>query len=92
MCSKEESEGGKVTIDFIYSDTCPDCPPARKTVERVTEDFDDVVVNYHRARQVPEKVDKHDVTHIPTIIIDGEVSYVETVNDKDLKEKLEDKL
>lgn len=92
MSSKEESEGAKVNIDFIYSDTCPDCPPARKTLERVVEDFDDVTVNYQRARDVPEKVDEHDITHIPTVIIDGEVSHVETVNDKELKETLEDKL
>jgi len=92
MSSKKESDEEKVTIDFIYSDTCPDCPPARKTVERVVEDFDDVVVNYYRAKDVPEKVDEYDITHIPTVIIDGEVSYVETVNDKEFKEQLETKL
>ncbi|MBS3817272.1 MAG: thioredoxin family protein [Candidatus Thermoplasmatota archaeon] len=89
MCTKEEKE---VKIDFIYSDTCPDCPPARKTVERITEDFDGVEINYFRAKDVPEKVKEYDITHVPTIIIDDEISHVETVNDKELKEELEKKL
>ncbi len=80
-----------VNIDFIYSDTCPDCPPAKKTVERVVKEFEDVEVNYLRAKDVPEKLDEYDITHIPTIIIDGEVSHVEVVNDKELKEKIQEK-
>ncbi|MFP3871354.1 MAG: thioredoxin family protein [Candidatus Natronoplasma sp.] len=82
-------EDPKVEIDFIYSDTCPDCPPARQTLERVTKDFENVEVNYLRAKEALEKVDEHDITHIPTIIIDGEVAHVETVNDKELKENIE---
>ncbi len=88
--STEEDEN--VTIDFIYSDTCPDCPPARKAVERVTEDMTSVEVNYHRPKDVLEMVDEYNITHVPTIIIDGEVAFVETVNDKELKEKIEEKL
>lgn len=85
-------EKANVSIEFIYSDTCPDCPPARKAVERVTEDMTSVEVNYHRPKDVPEMVDEYDVTHVPTIIIDEEVAFVENVNDKDLKEKIEEKL
>ncbi len=81
-----------VSIDFIYSDTCPDCPPAKKTVERVTEDMEGVKVNYHRPKDVPEMVTEYDITHVPTIIIDGEISFVEKVNDKELKEIIESKL
>ncbi len=86
------TEEAKVSIEFIYSDTCPDCPPARKTVERVTEDMEEVEVNYHRPKNVPKMVDEYDITHVPTIIIDEEVSFEENVNDKELKEKIEDKL
>ncbi len=82
----------KVSIDFIYSDTCPDCPPARKAVERVTKDMPSVEVNYHRPKDVPEMVAEYDVTHVPTIIIDGEVAFVESVNDKELKERIEEAL
>ncbi|MFP4001095.1 MAG: thioredoxin family protein [Candidatus Natronoplasma sp.] len=89
MSTEEKSN---VSIDFIYSDTCPDCPPARKAVERVIDGMDSVEVNYHRPKDVPEMVDEYDVTHVPTIIIDGEVEFVETVNDKELKEKLEEKM
>ncbi len=87
----EENEQ-MVSIDFIYSDTCPDCPPARKAVERVTEDIDGVKVNYHRPKDVPEMVAEYDITHVPTIIINGEVSFVEKVNDKELKEIIEAEL
>ncbi|MEF8873481.1 MAG: thioredoxin family protein [Candidatus Thermoplasmatota archaeon] len=83
-------ENPRVEIDFIYSDTCPDCPPAREALERVIDDFnDDVNVNYLRAKDVPEKVDEHDITHIPTVIIDGEVAHVETVDEKELEEKIQ---
>ncbi len=81
-----------VSIDFIYSETCPDCPPAKKAVERVTEDMDDVEVTYHRPRDVPEMVAEYEITHVPTIIINGEVSFVEKVNDKELKEIIEAEL
>ncbi len=87
-----EEKEAKVSIDFIYSDTCPDCPPAKKTVERVTEDMDDVEVNYHRPKDVPEMVAEYGITHVPTIIINDEVSFVEQVNDKELKEIIEAKL
>ncbi|MBS3781060.1 MAG: thioredoxin family protein [Candidatus Thermoplasmatota archaeon] len=85
-------EKPQVSIDFIYSDTCPDCPPARKTVERVTEDMEDVEVNYHKPKDVPDMVTEYGITHVPTIIIDDEVSFVEQVNDKELKDRIEEKL
>ncbi len=87
-----EEKEPMVSIDFIYSDTCPDCPPARKAVERVTKDMEGVEVNYHRPKDVPEMVDEYDITHVPTIIINDEVSFVEQVNDKELKEIIEEKL
>ncbi|MEF8832765.1 MAG: thioredoxin family protein [Candidatus Thermoplasmatota archaeon] len=87
-----EEKEPMVSIEFIYSDTCPDCPPARNTVERVTEDMEDVKVNYHRAKDVPEMVDEYDITHVPTIIVDEEVAFVEQVKDKELKESIEEKL
>lgn len=84
------SKEDKITIDFIYTDTCPDCPPAKKTVKRVTEDRDDIEVKYHLPKDVPEMVDEYDITHVPTIIINEEVAFVEKVNDEELEEYLED--
>ncbi len=90
MTSEEDP---KVEIDFIYSDTCPDCPPAKETLERVIKDLndDDIIVNYLRAKDAAKKVEKYDITHIPTVIIDGEVAHVETVSDKELKENIQKK-
>ncbi len=82
----------QINIEFIYSDTCPDCPPAKKIVENVTEDMENVKVDYKRAKNSPEMIKEHEITHVPTIIIDGEVAFIETLTEKDLEEKLNDKM
>lgn len=82
----------QINIDFIYSDTCPDCPPAKRIVENVTEDKENVNVNYKRAKDSPKIIKKYDITHVPTIIIDGEVAFIETLTEKDLEEKLNEQV
>ncbi len=84
-----EKDEKNIEIDFIYTDTCPDCPPAKETVKRVTEDMDQVEVKYHLPKDVPEMVDEHDITHVPTIIINGEVAFVENIEDDELKDYIE---
>lgn len=80
----------QINIEFIYSDTCPDFPPAKRIVENVTEDMENVKVEYKRAKDSPKIIKKHEITHVPTIIIDGEVEFIETLTEKDLEEKLND--
>ncbi|MFP4050447.1 MAG: thioredoxin family protein [Thermoplasmata archaeon] len=81
-----------INIEFIYSDTCPDFPPAKRIVENVTENMGNINVNYLRAKDSPKKIREHDITHVPTIIIDGEVAFIETITEKDLEQKLKDKM
>lgn len=82
----------QINIEFIYSDTCPDCPPAKRIVENVTEDMENVKVEYLRAKDSPKIIKDHEITHVPTIIIDGEVAFIETLTEKDLEQKLNDKI
>ena len=77
-------------IEFIYSKTCPDCPPAKEIVERVKDDYEDLSVEYILAKNSPEIVDKYDITHVPTIVIDGDVVFVEELDEEELKEKIEE--
>ncbi|MFW5927996.1 MAG: thioredoxin family protein [Thermoplasmatota archaeon] len=79
----------QIHIEFIYSDTCPDCPPAKRIVENVTDDMENIKVDYKRAKDSPGIIKKHEITHVPTIIIDGEVAFIETLTEKDLEEKLD---
>lgn len=82
----------QINIDFIYSDTCPDYPPAKRIVENVTEDMENVNIDYKRAKDSPKIIKEHEITHVPTIIIDGEVAFIESLTEKDLEQKLNDKL
>jgi len=82
----------QINIEFIYSDTCPDCPPAKRIVENVTEDMKNVKVEYLRAKDSPKIIKDHEITHVPTIIIDDDVAFVETLTESKLEKKLKDKM
>lgn len=84
------SEEGKVTIEFIFSDTCPDCPPAKELLERVVPEFQNVEVKYLEARDSPELIEKYDITHVPTVVINEKVVFVESLTEKKLREKLQE--
>lgn len=86
--NKEKNNG--VDIEFIYSDTCPDYPPAKEIVERVVEDYEGVNVNYLQVKDNAEKIKKYDITHVPTIVINGEVEFVETLTVEKLKDRIEE--
>lgn len=86
-----QDDDPKLEIEFIYSETCPDCPPAKEILEKVIEDFEGVNVEYIKVKNASEKLKEYDITHIPTVIIDGEVAHVETVEEKELRENIERK-
>lgn len=77
-------------IEFIYSETCPDCPPAKEIVERVKDDYDDLTVEYILAKENPGILDKYDITHVPTIVIDENVEFEEELTENDLRGKIEE--
>jgi len=87
--SEKEAES-KVCIEFIFSDTCPDCPPAKELVERIVPEFEDVDVKYLEARNNPGLIEKYDITHIPTIVINEEVAFVESLTEAKLRTKIQE--
>ncbi len=87
----DDVEPSTINIEFIYTDTCPDCPPARRVLERVADEYDDIDVEYLLAEENPDKLHEHDVTHVPTIVVDGEVSFVESLTESKLKDKIDEK-
>ncbi|MFO8110102.1 MAG: thioredoxin family protein [Thermoplasmata archaeon] len=90
----EKTDESKVTIEFIYSDTCPDCPPAKELVERIIPEFEDVDVNvdvkYLEARDSTQFIEKYDITHVPTVVINEEVVFVESLTEAKLRTKLQE--
>lgn len=89
MTAEEEKE--KTKIEFIFTDTCPDCPPAEEVVKRVKEDYEEQLeVEFLRAKDNPDLVSAYDITHVPTIVINGEVEFVESVTESNLRERLEE--
>ncbi len=87
-----EDENEKILVEVVFSDTCADFPPVKKTVDRVVPDYDKVEVEYLLVKDNPGKISKYDITHVPTVIIDGEVVFVETLTEAKLRGKLEEVL
>jgi len=87
-----EDEKEKILVEVVFSDTCPDFPPVKETVDRVVPDYDGVEVEYLLVKDNPGKISKHDITHVPTVIIDGEVAFVETLTEAKLRGKIEEVL
>ncbi len=83
-------EDGKIKMEFIYSETCPDCPPAKEAVERIKEDYDDLEVDYIKAKDRADLISKYDITHIPTVVINENVEFVETLTEEKLRNRLEE--
>ncbi len=86
----KETEENKITIEFIFSDTCPDCPPAKELIERITPEFEEVEVKYLEARDNPGLIEKYDITHVPTVVINEEVVFVESLTEVKLRTKLQE--
>ncbi|MFO7793320.1 MAG: thioredoxin family protein [Thermoplasmata archaeon] len=81
---------GKIEMEFIYSETCPDSSQAKELVERVKDDYGDLDVNFIKAKDRADIINKYEVTHIPTIVINGEVEFVETLTEEKLRARLEE--
>jgi len=86
MTEKDE----KIEMEFIYSETCPDCPPAKELVKRVKEDYDDLEIDFIKAKDRADIINKYDITHIPTIVINEEVEFVEILTEEKLRARLEE--
>jgi thiol-disulfide isomerase/thioredoxin len=84
------NEKTTINMEFIYSEGCPDCPPAKDIVERVKEDYEQLDVDYVEVQDEPDKIHEFDITHVPTIIINGNVEFVETLTEKRLRSRLEE--
>ncbi len=84
------AEKKNTKIDVIYSDTCPDCPPVKEAIENVLQDFEGIEVEYREARDSSNLISKHDITHVPTVIINDEVEFVETLTEDKLRHRLEE--
>ncbi|MGM0405654.1 MAG: thioredoxin family protein [Thermoplasmatota archaeon] len=83
-------EDGNIKMEFIYSETCPDCPPAKEAVERIKEDYEDLDVDYIKAKDRADIINKYDITHVPTIVINEKVEFVETLTEEKLRARLEE--
>lgn len=79
-----------IDMEFIYSEGCPDCTTAKKIVENVKHDFDNLRISYFEVQEHPEKIDEYEITHVPTIVIDKKIEFIETLTEKKLKNRLKE--
>jgi len=76
-------------IELFYTDTCPDCPPARAVVKKVLRNYPQVVLEEINAKEQKERAKLYGLTHVPTIIMDGEVVFIEKVEEEALRKEIE---
>ncbi|MFO7992096.1 MAG: thioredoxin family protein [Thermoplasmata archaeon] len=79
-----------IHIEFIYSDTCPDCPPAKEIVESVINSYDCLKVDYMNIKDDPDLIKKYELAYTPTIVINGKKEFVEHLTEGELIHRLEE--
>lgn len=82
----------QIKIELYYTPTCPDCLPAKKIVQEVLKEYKNIEYKEINAKENMELVEKLGITHVPTIFINGEMIFVEKVDEKKLREEIEKRL
>ena len=83
-----------VKIEVFYSDTCPYCPAAMELVREVSAKFSDIIVEEVNTStsEGATRAGGYQIFTVPTIVINGKVSFVGVPDKKELIEAVETKL
>lgn len=82
----------QIKIELFYMPTCPDCLPAIQIVKEVIKDYNGIEYKEINAKENMKLVEDLGITHVPTIFINGEMIFVEKVEEKKLREEIERRL
>lgn len=77
-----------VEVKMLKTPGCGACKKSRKTVEKVSEDFD-IDFEVIDLTENPEYAQQYRVMSAPGIVIDGEKVFEGGVKEKELRQKLE---
>ena len=83
-----------VKIEVFYSDNCPYCPAAMELVREVSAKFSDVTVEEVNTStsEGATRAGDYQIFTVPTIVINGKVSFVGVPDKKELIDAVETKL
>jgi small redox-active disulfide protein 1 len=83
-----------VKIEVFYSDTCPYCPNAIALVREVSAEFSDTTVEEVNTStsEGAARAGGYQIFTVPTIVINGKVSFVGLPDKKELIEAVETSL
>ncbi|MEM3445590.1 MAG: glutaredoxin domain-containing protein [Thermoplasmata archaeon] len=79
-------------VELFYSPTCPDCPPAKRIFRRLLAEHPEVEYFEINVKENRKRAEELGLTHVPTIVIDGKIVFVEHVTEKEAKEEIERRL
>ncbi|EHP83607.1 redox-active disulfide protein 1 [Methanotorris formicicus Mc-S-70] len=81
-----------VKVEVFTSPMCPHCPAAKRVVEEVASEIDGIEVEYIDAMKEPERAAKYGIMAVPTIVIDGEVTFIGAPTKEALVEEIKKKM
>ncbi|MGB9636244.1 MAG: thioredoxin family protein [Thermoplasmata archaeon] len=76
-------------VELFYSPTCPDCPPAKRIFRKMLAEHPEIEYHEINVKENIERAKKIGITHVPTILFDGKIIFVEHVTEEDAKRELE---
>ncbi|MBP2143212.1 small redox-active disulfide protein 1 [Methanococcus voltae] len=81
-----------VKVEVFSSPSCPHCPAAKRVVEQVVKEMDNIEVLHVNVMEHPEKAIELGIMAVPAIAIDGDVVFVGAPSLEDFKAKLLEKI
>lgn len=82
-----------VKLEVFTSTTCPHCPSAVAVAEKAkTELGDDLDYEHLNVDENMDKVREYKIMSVPTLVIDGEVSFIGAPSEEELITKIKSKL
>lgn len=79
-------------VELFYSPTCPDCPPVKKIFRKLLSEYPEVEYFEINVKENRKRAEELGLTHVPTIVIDGEIVFVEHVTEMEARAEIEKRL
>ncbi|MCX8173575.1 MAG: thioredoxin family protein [Thermoplasmata archaeon] len=79
-------------VELFYSPTCPDCPPAKRIFRKLLAAHPEVEYAEINVKENRKRAEEIGLTHVPTILFDGEIVFVEHVTEEEALREIEKRL
>lgn len=79
-------------VELFYSPTCPDCPPAKRIFRKLLSEHPEIEYFEINVKENRKRAEEIGLTHVPTILFDGKIVFVEKVTEEEARRELENRL